>query len=96
MTNVTLNLSLPDELAERLAALPKDTVNNYAVQALADLLEADATDAQLDSDTIAAIEKGLADVDAGRTFLLEQVRARTDAVLDAHAAAATNRETIEA
>jgi predicted transcriptional regulator len=81
----TLTLTLPDDLAERLAVLPPSEVNAYAVQALADLVEADGADSELNEETIAAIEQGLADMDAGRTFSLEEVRARTDAALDAFA-----------
>ena len=39
-----------------------------------------------DEETLAAIGRGLADVEAGRTFSLEEVRARTDAALDAFVA----------
>jgi predicted transcriptional regulator len=85
MITVTLNLTLPDELAERLAALPPDEVNAFAVSALTELVS-DA-DAALDAETATAIEQGMADVEAGRTFSPEEVRARTDAALDALAAA---------
>lgn len=40
----------------------------------------------LDEETLDAIGRGLADVEAGRTFSLEESRAITDAVLDAFVA----------
>jgi len=76
----TFTLDLPDELAERLAELPKAEVNAFAANMLTQLVQADDDlDLELDADTIAAIEEGLDDVEAGRTIPFEQVRAEWDA-----------------
>lgn len=87
MTPFTLDL--PDELAARLAELPKSEVNRFAVIALTDLVNGTshiheddpALDVypELDDETIAAIEEALNDVEAGRTIPFEQVRAEWEA-----------------
>ena len=58
MTAFTLDL--PDELAERLAQLPKAELNAYAVSVFTPLVQTDEDDLdlELDADTIAAIRKG--------------------------------------
>ena len=81
MTAITLHL--PDELAARVAALPTDEVNAYAVAALADLVsssEAVDPDAGLTEAERAAVReglaRGLADSAAGRVKPAEAVYAR--------------------
>jgi predicted transcriptional regulator len=51
MTPFTLTLNLPDELAARLAALPAERVNAYAVAALSELA-ADEGEAALPADFV--------------------------------------------
>ena len=81
MTAFTLNL--PEELAARLAELPKAEVDAYAASVLTPLVngdeEDDDLDLELDDETIAAIEEGLDDVEAGRTIPFEQVHAEWEA-----------------
>ena len=79
MTTFTLNLNLPDELAERLAELPADAVNDYAVSALTELAE----EAEPDPDLIVALRAGVADLKAGRLLTLEQAEAEFDASFEA-------------
>jgi predicted transcriptional regulator len=85
----TFTLTLPDDLAERLAVLPKDQVNAFAVSALSQLVgnvEDDAlflNEEDLDAEIIAAIEEGLDDIKAGNLRTLEQVDAAVEAALTA-------------
>jgi len=71
MTAITLYL--PDDLAARLAALPDEQVNAYAVAALSDLAAADekadeeaVVAEELTPEDLAAIGRGLAALDAGQ------------------------------
>jgi predicted transcriptional regulator len=84
MTAITLHL--PDELAARVAALPADEVNAYAVAALADLVSSSETadpDVGLTEAERAAVReglaRGLADSAAGRVRPAEAVYARLQA-----------------
>jgi len=85
MTAFTLNL--PEELAARLAELPKAEVDAYAASVLTPLVngdeEDDDLDLELDDETIAAIEEGLDDVEAGRTIPLEEAQAHFEAAFAA-------------
>ena len=83
MTAFTLDL--PDELAERLAELPKAELNAYAVSVFTPLVQTDEDDLdlELDADTIAAIQEGLDDVEAGRTISLEEAQAHFEAAFAA-------------
>lgn len=88
----TFTLDLPDELAERLAELPKPEVNAFAVIALTDWVNGAGHDLdaefELDDETIVAVEEALNDVEAGRTIPFEQVRAEWEAEKAARHAAA--------
>ena len=86
MTAITLHL--PDDLAARLAALPDEQVNAYAVAALSDLAAADEkadeegiVADELSPEDLAAIGAGLADMDAGRARPAAEVFAELDAHL---------------
>ena len=87
---MTITIELSALRPETLAALQADAqaqgrdLAEVAVQQL-DALYSDEEE-MLDEETLAAIGRGLADVEAGRTFSLEEVRARTDAALDAFVA----------
>jgi predicted transcriptional regulator len=92
MTTFTLTLHLPDDLAARLATLPQDEVNAFAVAALADLVsnglesngnegDDELTPGELTPDDLAAIGAGLADLDAGRVKPAAAVFAGMDAHL---------------
>ncbi len=67
----TFTLTLPDDLAARLATLPQDEVNAFAVAALTDLVsngnegDDELTPGALTPDDLAAIGAGLAALDAG-------------------------------
>jgi predicted transcriptional regulator len=65
---MTLTIKLPDEIAARLAALPEDERERYALEALRDRLDEDAAAGEygLTPDDLADIGEGLADADAGR------------------------------
>ena len=88
MTAFTLDL--PDDLAARLAALPKAEVNAYAASVLTPLVgdgdeENDDEDenGEPDPELIAALREALADEEAGNLRTLEQVDAAVEAALSA-------------
>lgn len=84
MTPFTLTLSLPDDLARRLAALPAEEVNAFAVAALSDLVSGgEDEEGEPDPDLIAALRRGLADEEAGNLLTLEEAQAHFDANFDA-------------
>jgi predicted transcriptional regulator len=73
-----LTLDVPDELAARLAALARaqgEDVDEYALATLQGAVEAIETrEAEDDPEIIAAIERGIADVQAGRLMTLYELR----------------------
>jgi len=81
---VTITIELPDELATRLRADAEAQGRDVAA-VVADTVAAayDDEEAEMDDETIAALERGVADVEANRTFSLDEVRNRTDAALAA-------------
>lgn len=96
MTPFTLTLNLPDDLARRLAALPAEEVNAFAVAALSDFVsddEEDDEEGEQDLDLIAALRRGLAEADAGNLLTLEEAQANFDAKFEA--ALASVREQVE-
>lgn len=87
MTN-TITLTLPDDLAERLAALPAKDINACALAALSKLADAKDAEAFADHDedeeeVIAAIREGIADYEAGRSQPFEAFHAQIMAELGA-------------
>lgn len=69
-----MTIDLPDELASRLTALlPKEERKRFAVCAIADAVLAQEQDA---AECRIAVEKAFADIEAGRTFSLEEEKAR--------------------
>jgi predicted transcriptional regulator len=72
----TITLTVPDELAARLEALPKDQRDRYALAALTAGMEAlTPEEAEHDfEETVAALKEAFADVDAGRTYSFEECR----------------------
>lgn len=64
MTAITL--TLPDDLAARLAALPDDARNAFATATLAAGLDSLDKSNELSADDLAAIGAGLAALDAGQ------------------------------
>ena len=83
----TFTLTLPDELTARLAELPRDAVNAYAVAAFTPLIDGTADDEEEDEDgepdpdLIAALRAGLAEEEAGNLLTLEEARERFEAGL---------------
>ena len=69
--NVTLDL--PDEVANRLIALPQGERNQFAAMALTEAWSA-ANETRLAEES--AIERGIADYEAGRTMTLDELQAR--------------------
>ena len=82
----TITLTLPDDLAATLSALPEDERDNYAVAALRAGIEALAEDTEpetqeelaalagpLTPEDIAALGRSFADADAGRMVDAETV-----------------------
>jgi predicted transcriptional regulator len=89
MTPFILTLNLPEDLARRLAALPAEEVNAFAVAALSDLVsdEEEDKEGEPDPDLIAALRRGLAEADAGNLLTLEEAQANFDAKFEAALAA---------
>jgi predicted transcriptional regulator len=84
-----LTLDIPDTLAERLRAEAEaygQDINNFAVAKLEQTLlnEGEEDAEEVDDDLIAALREGLADVDAGRTVSLEEMRQSALSALAAH------------
>ena len=81
MTAITLHL--PDDLAARLAALPDETRDALAADAVAAGMEDadELPDDELTAEDLAAIGAGLADMDAGRVRPAAEVFADLDAHL---------------
>jgi predicted transcriptional regulator len=71
---MTLTINLPDELASQMNRfLTEEERDDFAVSAIAEALlscEQDAVECS------AAVEEGLADMEAGRTISLEEEKAR--------------------
>ncbi|HZT41180.1 MAG TPA: hypothetical protein VFA07_03280 [Chthonomonadaceae bacterium] len=64
---MTITIDLPDELASRLAELlPEEERNRFAVNAIAEALEARRRDT---AECVTAVEQALADMDAGRNLI---------------------------
>lgn len=63
---MSLTIDLPDELAARLAELPADERDTFAVDAIATALEARWRDS---AECITAVEEALADMDEGRHLI---------------------------
>ena len=84
---MTITLDLKPETLAALQADAEAQGRNLA-EVAAEQLDALYSEGEetLDEETLDAIGKGYADVDAGRTFSLEEVRAHTDAALDAFVA----------
>ena len=71
---MTLTLDLPEELAFRLnALLPEEERKHFALSAIAEALSAQEKDSVA---CIAGVEEALQDIEAGRTFSLEEEKAR--------------------
>jgi len=64
---MTITIDLPDELAARLAELlPEEERNRFAVNAIAEALEAHRRDS---AECVAAVKEALADMKAGRNLI---------------------------
>lgn len=74
---VTMNISLDDDLAKRLAALAKK--QGKSVEAL--IAEAAKESVEYTEGLLADIEAGLADADAGRVSSIDDVEKRLTAKL---------------
>ncbi len=62
-----ITIEVPEELAERWEALPAEQRNYFAVAALESALSEVEGQPTLSEEDLAAIGRGLADADAGRT-----------------------------
>jgi predicted transcriptional regulator len=72
--NMTLTISLPDELASWLMAiLPEEARQRFAVTAIEDALLAQERDSE---ECIAAVEEALAEIKTGQTISLKAEQAR--------------------
>lgn len=78
-----VTIELPDDLAQQLRADARTQGRDIASVVYDAVAAAYGQEHELSSTTVAALEQGLADLEAGRTFSLEEVRARTDAALAA-------------
>lgn len=83
----TLTIEIPDDLAERLAALPEAALDRNAVAvaalaAAADIAEQEEEEGgEPDPDLIAALRAGSAEMDAGKLLTLEEIDAAVASAL---------------
>lgn len=68
-----VTLDLPDEVASRLIALPQEERDQFAAAALTEAWSV-ANETRLAEEF--AIERGIADYEAGRTMTLDELQAR--------------------
>jgi len=81
---MTITLDLPEDTLAALRAEAQARGRSAEDVAAEHLTDWYAEEDDIDADTIAAIEQGFADLEAGRSFSLAEVRALTDAVLKTH------------
>jgi hypothetical protein len=71
----TITLTLPDNLAATLSALPEDERNDFAVAALEDRLALLLEMGTVDDELRAVVNESLADLDAGKGRPLAEYQA---------------------
>jgi len=87
---MTITIDVPEDEAEvlrRLAGEEGRSVEEVALNRLIDMLEAEARDFE---EACQGIAEGIADMEAGRTVSLEEVRARFEAEREARRQAPRN------
>jgi predicted transcriptional regulator len=77
----TVTLELPEDLADRLEAMPADERNHFAVAVLRDGL---AEREESDTEVIAALQESIADLDAGKGQSLDDYQAERSAFWAKH------------
>jgi predicted transcriptional regulator len=68
----SVTLKLPDDLATALEAMPEDERNHFATAALTAAIE---DDEEADPDLIAALQAGIAEMEAGNVLTLDEMDA---------------------
>jgi predicted transcriptional regulator len=82
----TITLKVPDEWAAHLPDSEAER-ESYALAALKEKIEMDQDFLRDQEETVAAVREGLADVDAGRTYSLEECHEKWRAEREARRAA---------
>ena len=93
---ITLTLELPDDLAERVAAMDPERRQRFAVAALEEFREEEDDEAEgyrLTLEGVATVEEALADIAAGKfhRFDLEEEKREAREVIAQHVAARGRR-----
>lgn len=77
----TITLEVPEDLADRLEAMPPDERNHFATAAITDRLAQVEDDA---ADTVAALQESIADLGAGKGQSLDDYQAERSAFWAKH------------